>query len=1336
MKNTFRKLMAWILVICAMQCCFVPTVSAASNSVTYDFYTRYSNYNYLYHWRTVDNDDYFDTATELASGTKVAKDQIASDYNNNLVNWKIERGGGYASPATGKTSFISSTGWATLYMGSNSDVVIRLKSPGKANYKVVLNYVTRENQSANIAAKAMIIPAKQDSYTSAELSALISQYRYSDPFSCYGEDFSWRADCKSNSMTLAESYPFLDDQDYFLVIGGGSLGGQVYLQSLKLSYAGEYTAPEETEYPRPVTILEEALTRWEEGFHIVTEVNGEDYLAIPIYGGKMYIFNLDTWQLVDVVNTGVDTPRGTTVDDDGVIYLVGTSYSIFTYDLKTNRPGKTEQFTGNGVAMGSAYDIHYSNGNLYFGTDKGHVIRYDLNTSTFTAVFLNDLLKDSGIQKVGYVSSVIGQDGYIYAAATNSEKKHYLVKLTDTETPALAGIVEYTSTGPSTYMGNMSITKEGLILGAATQPMVVDTNTMTLLSAEEYGSNVHIAGYVSEEIDGKYYYVGSYTEDGTEKRRLYCYDPAATDGNKVTSVPSLWPVLDCQGKTVTFDRDDDGKDEKYLVAVEGAKKYGAFFVNPLTGEYFNAMLPIDENAGASTGVNSLTNGPTGSNELYYGGFTSNELHIYNIAEGKITDKIKTSGIQIDAIYVDGDTIYAGNYTEAQLTKVNRTTGKADVLMTLHNSLFNQSRIHGITGGDGKIFFGTFPYVYAYGGVLAWYETDTGYSYVAVGPDSADVYYSENASAKTPVWKDLQGNVVTSISGTTAGQDVDGVDGVVLNQGIKDVVYRNGILYAATSTSGGTNTSPVDGTSAVVIAYSVEEKKVIATFDPKTQGFAGPVPTISGIELDENGTLWCVASETLFTLTLDANNKFVYNEKLSFDKLGYDGTQNRVNSDIRFMDGYVYVAFEGNGGLCKVNMANPSDYTLLMPNVTSYTQVPNSFALGEDGNLYFLLGSSLKMLPLNDTDDEWAAADAVTAQIAAITEQSTSEEIAVVRKAYEALTLREKSLVQNLDVLVQAEADALMKDIAALGEVTWEKKARVEALLTSYRAMPMSQQNKVANYYVLATANKQLLQMEADAPVVANGAYYMTLEDALASAAGTIQLRADFVAGAVDLGNKVLDLNGYILTATSITGNVMDSADGKGLIKTGQENAVLTAADNQLILWDNAMNASGYRLFDYTFTNEGVDRNENKNDAASSKDMDTKVKSFWSDLTFTNPYAYTLVGSTYTGLEIGFKVSWTPDSGETTSKTFVLDAATIQSWSEAETEKTDENYCFYIQLTGFNDLLTDGVVTVKPYAKTAFQTLTEVDDTIYNHKYMDPDTTGLTYELGFGIVFAK
>jgi hypothetical protein len=210
-----------------------------------------------------------------------------------------------------------------------------------------------------------------------------------------------------------------------------------------------------------------------------------------------------------------------------------------------------------------------------------------------------------------------------------------------------------------------------------------------------------------------------------------------------------------------------------------------------------------------------------------------------------------------------------------------------------------------------------------------------------------------------------------------------------------------------------------------------------------------------------------------------------------------------------------------------------------------------------------------MITLDPTESEWEAARTVTEQISAIAPGT----IAKTRQAYDELTLREKSLVQNYDNLLQAEADAFMLEIEKLGKITSADNEQVEALLSTYRQMPKSQQNRITNSYKLVNAN-QKLQMIARGFCITvtddagNETYYKTLEDALLAGKGTICLMDDVTADTVVLiPGMTLDLNGHVLTANLLVAmngaSVLDGGTectGGGLLKIPRKSIAL-AEDN-------------------------------------------------------------------------------------------------------------------------------------------------------------------------------
>ncbi len=229
--------------------------------------------------------------------------------------------------------------------------------------------------------------------------------------------------------------------------------------------------------------------------------------------------------------------------------------------------------------------------------------------------------------------------------------------------------------------------------------------------------------------------------------------------------------------------------------------------------------------------------------------------------------------------------------------------------------------------------------------------------------------------------------------------------------------------------------------------------------------------------------------------------------------------------------------------------------------------------------------------------------------------------------------------------------------------------------------------------------------------------YATWEGALAAAeanqAGEIKLLNNVTVSELDLEHTdiVIDLNGYTLTADSVVATVKDSADGNGLIKLAEEaDAKITPAATQLILWDNTTNATGYRVFDYTFINMGIDANENegKDDASVSEQYGTTVKSFWCDINFTNTKAYTLIGSENSGLKVGFVLNL----NGTSSDPFMFKSDVVASWADAEASEDGRNYAFYISVYGFDNMEEGYELTVTPIINFAGSNEINVGSTVF------------------------
>jgi len=224
------------------------------------------------------------------------------------------------------------------------------------------------------------------------------------------------------------------------------------------------------------------------------------------------------------------------------------------------------------------------------------------------------------------------------------------------------------------------------------------------------------------------------------------------------------------------------------------------------------------------------------------------------------------------------------------------------------------------------------------------------------------------------------------------------------------------------------------------------------------------------------------------------------------------------------------------------------------------------------------------------------------------------------------------------------------------------------------------------------------------PTEGESVKYTTWAEALENATtGTLKLLTNLEIEEINLSNGlVLDLNGNILIVKTIDATVQDSLNGKGLIEA--DTAKLASVDDQLILWDSNTNASGYRVFDYTLEAKISD-----NKPAEVED-NRDGKTFWNVLRFTNPDAYSLVATGESGLDkVGFELDWNG-----TKRTYWFEVSVVADWGTAEKDNADKDYGFYIFVTGFDKLETNGTLTVKSLIQSAFDDAEKSITTSYQH----------------------
>ena len=764
------------------------------------------------------------------------------------------------------------------------------------------------------------------------------------------------------------------------------------------------------------------------GYYGVTaQVNGCDYMFMPCEGKTMLVLDLDNGLLVDEVRTGLSRAYGAEVDPDGNVWLCGENGYVVRYDPVTQVSETMLDADAIDAECDDAFSLEYGDGYMYIGMyPSGAIGRYNLATGETRNY--GRLHEDAT-----YTGSMRYKDGYLYIGITGDKNTdgtpvNQVLKL-DVESGEIVGRCDISHLVDEKHkiFSGMNFAGELLLCGSASAQqnlIAVDSNTMEWV---DLGVKSNIIYEISEELDGKVYFLLS-------GMGLHSMDVATRE---IKLVPGFKDVTrNLRLRTNTFVEIDDPVYPGINIATYNASIGEPMLYNLETGKVKAYSGLFADDYGNGVNLNCIENGEPGDNMIYMGAFNTLECAAYNIETGEVT-RFDAVSAQTDSIVVYKGVLYTGNYNAGCITRINmEDPSRNQVLLTMGGEDYNQVRPHRLIAGDDKLFVGTTPYTHIYGGAFAMIDLIT-----------------------------LERTVVPNI---------------VEEQSIHDLVYHDGLVYGASTIHGGSGTSLREDLSAKIFVYDVEKKEKLGEYDLRDyiSGIEGNIDFISGIaadpNVDENGRIWGHFSETLFSFSYDKETgKFSVKEELSFNKNKFPtGAEASFYRPIVFDDmGNLYVAMFDQGGFRRVNIENPADNDRAMP------MVPNHYVLGDDGNIYYTYGAEVYMYPLGVTDDDWAIAEKVDQMILDIGRDitlATEEKIVAARAAYNALDMKHKALVQNLEILEEAECVLLVLHIDELPEtVTLDDQALIEGLVEQYKAMSKQQQQYIKNYQDLKDAQKAL-----------------------------------------------------------------------------------------------------------------------------------------------------------------------------------------------------------------------------------------------------------------------
>lgn len=1171
------------------------------------------------------------------SGLSVTKAQTVINDKYAKDGWKWE-----ASSITTETALRFYKAGLTAWGGVSDWMAIRIKAPATGTYTLGLEYGAHPY---NGTVAVYVLPGD----TQDVASALNRSNRVGE-LSLWKEDQAGNADYIEN-FTIGEGYvgtcSLTASQEYIVVFEGCEASPyhttRAYMSISKLTLTQGTvsnvpqtpTASSVQVNPGPVTLLEGCY------YGTTMEINGHDYLFEPVEGNKMLAFDMDSFTRKYAVDVPYLVTRGITTDANDDLWLCGDNKFLYRFDPRTRIGEKTKAFDTVDPGATSGFDMVYADGCVYFGTNPtGSLIKYDIAEDTFTRLYTNG---------GSYANGLVYKDGYLYAGiydvrdSSNQSWKVVKVNVNDTTDVTTLDIVGKMPSGSMFY--DAALAGDLLLFGGGnsqTQMIAVDPDTMTL---EELNINGGICYSISEEVDGKVYFVMNHATKGMG---LYAFDVQNKTADRLMTTQR---PLHCVGRSII--QVDDVNYPGNNIAVYATINGEPMLYN-LEKKIVKRGLELVKDYGTATHIRSIINGAEGSGDLYIGAFNVASCAIYN-TNTEMVGKFATLGQTDSLCYYDGK-LYAGNYPNGAIVRVNlEDASKNETLLTLNDDTYDQARIHTLTAGDGKIFAGTTPDKGAYGGCLAWVDVQSGETYVEKN--------------------------------------------VVQDQTVNCVVYHDGLIYGTTSVHGGTGATKPANLSAKLFIYDVNNKQKLGEFDLREYltGYTRNIDYISGIAADPNvpGRFWGLVSETLFSFTYDREtNALTVAERLNYNKNSYPTGNSRgwFPKPFCFDDnGNLYLSFGEKGGMRRINTQNTADNTrLVMPE-------PLYYALGEDGNLYYSISEALYAYPLNTTQENADAAAVVDQLIAGIGSPITLEDAAAIRAAraaYSALKLGEKAWVQNLSALEEKEAQLLDLQIAQLPEIPLtDYKAQVLALYETYEAMTSKQQGIVNNASQLYVAYEAC----SDKCYAANGTLFATWEAAAAAGGEYITLIDNAEETELLLTDGItLDLNGFILTTEAfraylgddLSGFVVDSSDGNnGLLKTVRGEDLFRSDNPDMPLYDAI--AGGYRFFDYKLAlHSGPEK------------VNADKQKFWFKFHFytddtgaaeLDQDAYGLLAAGETGFAISARLTW---RGTQLPQVYFGRNGSTDTFNAAWADGITASRWLYMVVSGLEDI-TSGTLTVEP-----------------------------------------